>query len=419
MMSEWAIAPQCFLTSPDALAQGFESGAFASEGSLAVVGAVADSYIACGEGSQYLAEQLDGYRICLKGGRKTRRKTYLDFGPRIAEGIRSTPQLFQKLIPRVRFQLQIFDPLATTAAQARAVLGKKSKPEIEYPGRYVIGENIGAGAFATVYSAFDRASLFDSTLPKTVAIKVFNKRPWTYVEKLKHWKKEVAVLERLRHPNIACLIDAGSNFQLAAGREEKLFDDPYIVMEHGGSRSVGTILVNEQTDFSWARAKPILLQLCSALEYLHGIGLIYRDIKSDHLHLETKGEKEIVKLVDFGLVLDLKNAAELAKDKGSRLGTLRYMSPEALRGKEVDPRSDIYSMGVLIYCMLTNYFPFGGSDKEIRAHHFFHHPISPRDARPDLDIPRGAEKIIFKAMSKYRRFRYQSMAEMAEAIERC
>ncbi|MGB1014069.1 MAG: serine/threonine-protein kinase, partial [Nannocystaceae bacterium] len=172
----------------------------------------------------------------------------------------------------------------------------------------------------------------------------------------------------------------------------------------------------------WSRVRGIGVQLCQALAAAHEKGIIHRDLKPENCFRITRaGNSDFIKVLDFGIAKILSDAGEGGKgltQTGSIFGTPEYMSPEQAAGEKVDHRADIYSLGVILYELLTGRAPFGAeSYMGVLAKHMFEAPIAPRTQAPDAEIPVDVEAIILKAMQKDRDLRFQDMHEFAAAIE--
>lgn len=261
-------------------------------------------------------------------------------------------------------------------------------------GRYTIHEPLGSGGMGVVYRAHD------GELDRIVAIKVLPPGTLSDEGARRRFHKEALALAKLSHPHVAAVYDVGQDGET-----------DYIVMECVPGESLATRLksgplpVNEATS--------ILLQIAQALEEAHERGVVHRDLKPSNVVLTPKGQ---VKVLDFGIAKlsaagDADATRSMLHTQGA-IGTPLYMSPEQARGEDVDVRTDLWSLGVLYFELLTGHLPFpaDSSAGALRAI-LDQAPLSLRPLRPDA--PPLAERILAKALEKDRARRYQSAAEMA------
>ena len=200
-------------------------------------------------------------------------------------------------------------------------------------GRYQVLERVGGGAMGTVYRAHD------PQIGRTIAIKVLLVND----EELRaRFRQEVRTAGTLTHPNIVAIHDYGEANGL-----------PFIVMEYVEGRTLAEVL-RDPTPFPLADKIRLMQQLCAALDYAHARGVVHRDIKPANLMLNRHGE---MKVVDFGIAKV--NDGDLTRT-GSVLGTLTYMSPEQVDGGVIDRRSDVFSVGVVLYELVSTYRAFQG-----------------------------------------------------------
>jgi serine/threonine protein kinase len=260
-------------------------------------------------------------------------------------------------------------------------------------GRYEVKGELGRGGMSTIVQAYD------PRFRRDVAIKML---PWEFMHTSirERFQREAMAIALLEHPAIVPVYDIGEEH----GR-------PYIVMRHmaGGSLSdrlrYGAIPVPE--------AVAMITRLAQALDAAHAKGIVHRDVKPDNILFDQYGT---VFLSDFGLAR-LKESGGFANiSDGNILGTPAYMSPEQIQGKELDGRSDIYSLGVVFYHMITGIAPYtGNSVPSILMMHLIN-PV-PKLLDSDKELPPAFEKIIQTAMAKEQIFRYASAGEMAATIE--
>ena len=259
-------------------------------------------------------------------------------------------------------------------------------------GRYEIIEKIGTGGMAEVYKA--KCLL----LNRLVAIKAL-KSEFSGDEDFVHrFEVEAQAAASLSHPNIVSVYDVGTGL----GRN-------YIVME----LAEGTTLkeyIAKKGPLEWREAAAFAAQICSGLECAHKKGIIHRDIKPHNIIITKNG---VAKVTDFGIARAATSSTMVADN--SVIGSAHYLSPEQARGGYTDAKTDIYSVGITLYEMLTGRVPFDSeSAVSIAMMHMSEKPVLPRVINPD--IPEDIEKITLKAMSKEQNMRYQSAGEMVEDI---
>lgn len=391
-----------FLANTDALAGGFGSDVLLQEESLLFVDALVDSYAASGLERGRLLLKLNGFRTALE---RNEIEIARCLGSQIASAIRARPRTFQRLLPRIHFQL-----FGDVQAALRANHQPDLTPAIEYPPRYSVLRQLEEGGMARVYLAEYRGN-------KKVAIKVLEDDRF-----VAQFAREVRILKRLRHPHIIRLIDDGDNLMEAACvptmSDPPFFADvPFFVMEFGGEKDLADKIA-EQPQLSWKEIQIIAVQLAEALGAAHAQGIVHRDLKPENVVLRNRGGRLVVKLIDFGHALDLRDEDQRRKERGQPKGTPAYMSPEQIRGGNIDGRTDIYLLGVLLFELMTGELPFQGTTvEEVARQHLNDPPPSPRSICPDLQISACAEAIVLKALAKNPDDRFQSMAEMAEAIK--
>jgi serine/threonine-protein kinase len=260
-------------------------------------------------------------------------------------------------------------------------------------GRYVIEGELGRGAMGVVY----RAS--DPTIGRTVALKTMrlDVHGLDEEEMLRRFRHEARLAGVLNHPNIVTIYDAGEF--------ESVF---YIAMEYISGESLATLLDRERV-LSAEKIIEISRQVCAGLDYAHQSGVIHRDIKPANIML---GDNGLVKIMDFGIA----KAGEGMTSAGQVLGTPNYMSPEQVRGKPLDGRTDLFSYGVVLYQMLTGERPFTGENVTTIIYKIIHeNPAPPREL--DLSVHPGLSAIAVRCLAKLPEERYQSGAELVKALE--
>jgi eukaryotic-like serine/threonine-protein kinase len=265
-------------------------------------------------------------------------------------------------------------------------------------GRYEILTELGRGAMGVVYKARD------PRINRVVAVKTISlagQSPEEQREYRERFFREAEAAGRLSHPGIVTIFDVGEEPQTQA---------PYIVMEYVGGESLDKVLSRNDHKLPLDTALQLTQELAEALDCAHGQGVVHRDLKPANILLTEDGH---AKIADFGVAkLNLANHT-LA---GRALGTPAYMSPEQLNGEPVDGRSDLFSLGVVLYTVLTGYRPFQGNSAITVSF-----KVVNRDPVPatilDSDLPQGLDSIIQRAMAKDPADRYQRGKEMVLDIQ--
>ena len=261
-------------------------------------------------------------------------------------------------------------------------------------GRYKVESKLGSGGMAVVYKAED------TILGRTVALKTLHAH---YAEEpvfRRRFKQEARAMASLDHGNIVKVYDICQDG-----------DEPVIVAEYVDGDDVGDLLarsgnLNEQF------TRRIAAQLLRAISYAHHRGVIHRDIKPSNILITRDGT---VKVGDFGIARLIEDDGAETGEPGEIIGSARYMSPEQLQGREATPRSDIYSVGVLLYHCLTGRPPFSGDVKSLARQQINILPKPPRNLNRKISL--GMEAAILKALAKRPEDRYPSAAAMLADVE--
>jgi len=263
-------------------------------------------------------------------------------------------------------------------------------------GRYELLGELGRGGMGVVYRAKD------PLIGRTVALKTIRLSEegtaLTHAQLVERFQNETRAAGLLAHPNIVVIYDAGESDGLC-----------YIALELVNGKSLQSMLDSGEK-FSVSRILNIMEQVCSALEYAHHHSVVHRDIKPANIML-TAGD--VVKITDFG-------TAKIMEYGGTKqsavMGTPGYMSPEQIKGYAIDGRTDIFSLGVMLYEMTTGKQPFLGKDiPAILFSVLNHEPPTPRDLNPS--IPLGVSSTIMKALSKSPHVRYESCTDFLEDLK--
>ncbi len=260
-------------------------------------------------------------------------------------------------------------------------------------GRYQISELIGVGGMANVYKATD---LSDG---KTVAVKVLRQEFYENEELLRRFKNESKAIAMLSHPNIIEVYDVCFAHNMRC-----------IVMEYIDGITLKEYM-EEQRPFGWKETVHFILQILKALSHAHSKGIVHRDIKPQNVMLLSDAR---IKITDFGIARFARSESHTITDRA--IGSVHYISPEQARGDHTDQRADIYSIGVMLYEMLTGQLPFDAdSPVSVALKQIELEAPSPRSINPE--IPEGLEEITLRAMEKDPDRRYQSADEMLKDIE--
>src|SRR3954470_11521186 len=256
-----------------------------------------------------------------------------------------------------------------------------------FDGRYRVVRKLGTGGMAHVYLAEDQE------LGRSVAIKMLDERHSQDEQFVERFRREAKNAAGLSHPNIVSIYDRGQ----AEGTY-------YIAMEYLEGRTLKELLITRgptpmTVAIDYAR------QILSALGFAHRHGIVHRDIKPHNVVVAPDGR---LKVTDFGIA---RSGTSQMTETGSIIGTAQYLSPEQAKGAPVTPASDIYSVGIVLYEMLTGLVPFtGDTPLEIAMKHLSTTPLPPSEARPD--VPHELDSIVLRALAKNPEDRYQSAEEM-------
>jgi serine/threonine protein kinase len=262
-------------------------------------------------------------------------------------------------------------------------------------GSYRLVELLGAGAMGEVYKATD-GKMFD----RVVALKLLSEKFARNENARTRFQNEVQYVAHLDHPNIIKIYDHGE----ADGR-------PFFVMEFLDGIDLSRFMKDEPNR-NIERSVEIARQLCEALDFAHRHNVVHRDVKPANVMIVRRGDTEQVKLVDFGIMHV--DQSKMTRD-GTQPGTSAYSSPEQLRNDAIDHRSDLFSLGIVLYELFTNTYPFDAPSEALITHHILQRePESPRKKNPTL--PASVEVLIMKLLEKDPAQRPQSGGEVAEAL---
>lgn len=261
--------------------------------------------------------------------------------------------------------------------------------------RYELKQLIGSGGMADVYMATD------SLLGRTVAVKILHPQYAKDQVFVARFRQEAQAAANLNQGNIVNVYDWGI--------ENSIY---YLVMEYVEGRDLKDIIL-QGGQLLPERAAEIAMSICLALEAAHAQGIVHRDIKPQNV-IVTYDNK--IKVMDFGIARTTGGSA--MTETGTIMGTAQYISPEQAQGRTADPRSDLYSLGVVLYEMLIGKVPFDGENPVAIAYkHVREDPLPPSMINPDISPE--LEAVVMKALSKNPENRYQSAVEMYSDLERC
>jgi eukaryotic-like serine/threonine-protein kinase len=279
-------------------------------------------------------------------------------------------------------------PSRNSLAKLQAVVGEL------IAGRYELEELVGSGGMSNVFRAHDRL------LERTVALKILHEQYTRDADYVERFRREARAVAQLTHPNIVTVIDRGEQ----DGRQ-------FIVFEFVEGQNLKDLLARGPLDPR--EAIGLTLQVAHALSFAHARGLVHRDVKPQNVLLNEDGQ---AKVTDFGIArsLDVHGVTQT----GTVLGTSDYIAPEQARGQKVDPKTDIYSLGAVLYELLTGEVPFSGDNfVAVAMRHVSEPAPSVLEHRPDC--PLRLDLAIQRAMAKDPADRFASMDELCAELEAC
>ncbi|HEU5061189.1 MAG TPA: serine/threonine-protein kinase [Kofleriaceae bacterium] len=267
--------------------------------------------------------------------------------------------------------------------------------------RYLVQALLAEGGMGRVYFATDAESGRGR-----YAIKVLFGELAADPRHYERFVREAVRASGFDHPNLVRVLDFGST----AGKQ------PYVVMEHLAGRSL-TTLVKQEAPFESRRAARLLGDVCRALDEIHRHKIIHRDVKTGNVMVVEGGDREVAKLFDFGVSLETESREERLTTRQTAIGTLTYMSPERTLCQAFDHRSDLFSLGVVLYQMLAGERPFSGTPMMVAIQNLTLTPPRIAERVPGLAVDERLEAIALKLMQRDPARRYQSAAEVLSALE--
>ncbi|MGD9209510.1 MAG: serine/threonine-protein kinase [Desulfobacteraceae bacterium] len=266
----------------------------------------------------------------------------------------------------------------------------------EYDGRYRVIEELGRGSMGVVYKAFD------SRVNRSIALKVMRPDRSISYEFVRRFNDEARAIGQLSHQNIVSVFDRGEDH-----------DTLFIAMELLEGRSLKEVI--DSGELTHQGAIKVGIQVAEALDYAHKNGIVHRDIKPSNIIMLDSGQ---IKITDFGIARIEDPDATLRTQVGQIMGTPCYMSPEQALGKKLDGKSDLFSLGVILYEIATGKKPFvGGTSGATYAAVINNNPPEPHVV--NKHIPRQFSQVIMKSMAKDISQRFQNGQEMALELKKC
>jgi len=275
--------------------------------------------------------------------------------------------------------------------------------------RYRLLKRIGEGGMGSVYQAEH------ITIGRKLAVKVLSPEYGDSPEIIARFLQEARTASMLHHEHIVDITDFGYTKQGLA----------FLTMEYLEGEDLATMLAREGKQ-PWTRVRRILLQICRALDAAHEAGIVHRDMKPDNcFRIKRGGNPDFIKILDFGIAKVIVDGTtsgrvdrqKMATEAGTLLGTPEYMAPEIARDQKPDARVDVYSVGVVMYELLTGSVPFKGQTfMATVAMQMVDEPEPPRRRAPEAGIPETIERIVLRALSKDPGDRFSTIREFADAI---
>jgi serine/threonine protein kinase/Tol biopolymer transport system component len=262
-----------------------------------------------------------------------------------------------------------------------------------FAGRYQIIEELGKGGMGRIYKAYDKE------IKENIALKLLNPEISVDKKTIERFRNEIKLARKIAHKRVGRMFDLGN--------AEGIY---YIAMEYVPGQDLRG-LIRQTGKLTIETTLSIIKQVCEGLEEAHKLGVVHRDLKPGNIMIDKEGN---VRIMDFGIARSLKTKG--LTGTGVMIGTPEYMSPEQSEAKEIDLRSDIYSLGIILYEMLTGRVPFeGDTPLSIAMKHKSEDFTAPKILNPR--IPEGLNNLILKCLEKNRADRYQSVEEVSRDID--
>lgn len=303
-------------------------------------------------------------------------------------------------VPAVLSQLQETEPqdalpdtVPTAFTETLVAPTKNLDAGSVFAGRYLILEELGKGGMGNVYKAFDKE------VEEKIALKTIKHEIAADEKVIQRFRNELKIARKISHKNVCRMFDLG--------REE---DTYYIVMEYVSGEDLKSS-VRRMGPLTTGKVLGFATEICEGLAEAHRLGIVHRDLKPQNIMIDRDG---IARIMDFGIARsqELKGMTE----NGSTIGTPEYMSPEQVEGEDIDQRSDIYSMGVILYEMVTGRTPFEGkTPMSVAMKHVTEKPKEPRGL--NIQISESLSRVIMKCIEKDKARRYQSALDLLYALK--
>ncbi|MCB9590255.1 MAG: protein kinase [Polyangiaceae bacterium] len=318
--------------------------------------------------------------------------------------VSTCPECGAENSPASRFCNQCGSSLEHSGAPKREVVSPEKIADpllgMVIAERYRIVAPIGRGGMGVVYR------VEHVRIGKLMALKLLTGELTSDSELVGRFKREALMVSKLSHPNTVQVFDFGTSDGLT-----------YLAMEFLDGRDLGR-LIEDSGCLDPVRVARLTIQICSSLAEAHGQGMIHRDLKPENIIVLQTREGELVKVLDFGLA-KLRESSEMLEvtSRGAIVGTPYYMSPEQVRGEEVDQRSDIYSLGALMYKALTGKPVFDAATPVgVLTKHLTDDAQAPSQRFPELSIPHGMNRIVMRLLAKDPAQRFQSVTDLQAAL---
>jgi serine/threonine protein kinase len=300
-------------------------------------------------------------------------------------------------------------PSVPSLSGSSGALAEHSEPERDIwlgrliDARYRVQSRLGQGGMGIVYKVEHQR------MGKIAAMKVLHRELASDKEVVRRFRREAEAISKLTHPNTVQVFDFGTSDGAM-----------YLVMEYVRGEDLGAVL-RRDGPLPFLRAAHLFIQIAGALSEAHELGIVHRDLKPENILVtRTRDGSEHIKVLDFGLAkLSERDEAMDSTGRGAIVGTPYYMSPEQIRGEPLDHRSDLYSLGAMLYRVITGEPPFTAQTPVgVLTKHLTDELVPPRVRRPDLDIDARVEAIVLRAMAKKREARYATVDSMREDLVR-